>query len=213
VVLFSLVFAGTGCSKSLDDDDFEKISMEYVKAAAELAKKGEATEAKLEETLKTICEEKGFSLEKYKKKVEKIGKTMKLMSDEDFKTIEKLYVDATAEIKEKVKHLETTKEKNEKEIHKEVEARKAVRLKEICIANGYKLIDYKMKNEELFRRIRDEFAGLEKEAGEGTLDASEKDQKMEEICKTYGFSLEKYNKMLDQQKEFDKIVGTGSQAQ
>lgn len=210
VALFSLVFTSTGCSKSLDDDAFEKISMEYVKAAAEMSKSGEPSQAQLEEKLKTICEEKGFSLDDYKKKAEKVSK---LMDDEDFKVIEIEYVKAGKEIEEKVKNLETNKGKNEVEMQKEVDARKAVRLKEICLDKNFKLIDYKIKNEQVFQTIREEFARLENEISEGTLDPAEKDQKMEEICARYGFSMEKYQKMLQQQKDFDTIVGKQPQAQ
>ncbi len=205
MVLFSFIFS-TGCSKGLNNDDFEKISIEYLKAAAEMKEKGEVNPETLEQKLEEICEQNGFSLTAYKEKAVKIGKDMTRMTDQDFKKIEELYVKAEIETRAKVIELAKEKEKSDKAVETEIKDRMAIRLKEICITNGYKLIDYKVKNEELFQRILDEDSNLEKEVNEGNLEASEKDRKLEELCSGYGFSPDKFKKMSDQQKTFDEIV-------
>ena len=205
VVLFSFILS-VGCSKSLDNDDFEKISIEYLKAASDMKEKGEASPEKLEQKLKEICEQKGSSLAAYKEKAEKIGKEMTIMTDDDFKKIEELYVKAEIETKAKVEEQAKEKERDKKAVETEIKKRMAIRLKEICIANGYKLIDYKVKNEELFQQILAEYSNLEKEFNEGNIEASEKDRKLEEICSGYGFSSAKFKKMIEQQKTFDEIV-------
>jgi len=206
IFLFLLLFLATGCSENMKDEDVEQISVEYLRALSKMKLTGELDPAKIEEKLKSICEERGFTLKAYKKQIEKIGKSMVVMSDEDFKKIETSYVLAEKDIQEMIEEQAKLKIKDVKEFESELKARKNAKLKKICVLNGYKIVDYKIKKDELFKRILIYHKTIDKEIKDGLLDKSERAKKIEQMCQNYGYPFQEFIEMQKKQRIIEKIL-------